>query len=136
MEKIIKLVTSTSATLFVYLFGGWDIALQSLVVAIVLDYLSGLAKGYVTNTLNSSVGLKGIVKKVGILGLVALSVIIDNIAGNTGLIRTMVIYYLVANEGLSIVENLSAMDILIPDFLKNKLEQLKDSNSKGGNENG
>lgn len=136
MKYTIKLITGTLATFLVYLFGGWDVALQSLVVAIVLDYLSGLAKGYVTSTLNSSTGLKGIVKKVGILGVVALAVTIDNIAGSTGLIRTMVIYYLVANEGLSIVENLSAMDILIPDVLQNKLEQIRHTKQpKGGEEN-
>ena len=138
MAKAFKMITGLLATLGVYLFGGWDVALQSLVVAIVLDYLSGIAKGYVTSTLSSKTGLKGLVKKVGILGVVALSVLIDNIVGNTGLIRTMVIYYLVANEGLSIVENLSAMDLLIPDVLQEKLVQIKNANStsKGGEQNG
>lgn len=133
MENVFKLITGGVATLFVYLFGGWDIALQSLVVAIVLDYVSGLAKGYTTGKLNSSVGFKGIVKKLAILCVVAVSVIVDRIAGDTGLIRNMVIYYLVANEGLSIVENLGEMNILIPDFLKAKLEQLQSNNKGGGN---
>ena len=48
-----------------------------------------------------------------LLCLVALSVVVDNVAGNTGLIRTTIIYYLVANEGLSIIENLSEMNIRI-----------------------
>lgn len=130
MESVIKWIVGTFSTIVVYLFGGLDIALQSLLVAIVLDYITGLAKGYTTKTLNSSTGFKGIIKKLCLLCLVALSVVIDHVAGDTGLIRTLIIYYLVANEGLSIVENLSAMDIIVPDFLKEKLEQLKNKGSE------
>lgn len=44
----------------------------------------------------------------------------------------MVIWFLVANEALSILENLAAMDIVIPPFLKEKLEQLKGGNEERG----
>lgn len=132
MEKFLKSIMSVLATNFLYLLGGWDIALQSLIIVIVLDYLTGIAKGYVSKKLNSSKGLKGIVKKISMLCIVAVAVIIDNITGYTGMVRTLIIYYLVANEGLSIIENLSEMDIIIPDFLKSRLEQLK---SKGSDDN-
>ena len=42
----------------------------------------------------------------------------------------MVIYYLVANEGLSILENLGEIGIIVPDFLKKRLEQLKETEEK------
>ena len=132
MEKFLKSIMSVLATNFLYLLGGWDIALQSLIIVIVLDYLTGIAKGYVSKKLNSSKGLKGIVKKISMLCIVAVAVIIDNITGYTGMVRTLIIYYLVANEGLSIIENLSEMDIIIPDFLRSRLEQLK---SKGSDDN-
>ena len=125
MVNIVKGTTSIFATFFVYLLGGLDIALQSLLVVIVLDYITGIAKSYVSKTLNSNKGFRGIVKKLAILCMVALAVIIDHIAGETGLIRTVVIYYLVANEGLSILENLAEMDIIVPSVLKEKLEQIK-----------
>jgi toxin secretion/phage lysis holin len=64
------------------------------------------------------------------LGIVAIAVIIDRLIGDTGLIRNFIIYYLVANEGLSIIENLGEMDIIVPEFLKTKLEQLKDKGDK------
>lgn len=130
MKSIIKLITGSFATFFVYLLGGWDVALQSLLIVIVLDYITGIAKSYVSKKLNSNKGFKGIVKKLAMLGMVALSVVIDHIAGDSGLIRTMVIYYLVANEGLSIVENLAEMDIIVPEFMKDKLEQLKNKGSE------
>lgn len=131
MEKILKSVMSVLSTSFLYLLGGWDIALQSLLIFIILDYLTGIGKAYVTKKLNSNRGLKGIVKKVSMLCIVAVAVIIDNMTGYTGMIRNLVIYYLVANEGLSIIENLSEMGIIIPEGLKNRLEQIK---SKGSDE--
>lgn len=135
MQAIIKSAVSVLATTFIYLFGGCDIALQSLVVFIILDYLTGIAKSYVAKKLNSNKGLKGIVKKLAMLCLVAVAVIIDRITGYTGMVRTLIIYYLVANEGLSILENLSEMNIIVPSFLKDKLEQIRDNNSKEENLN-
>lgn len=135
MQSLIKSVVSFIATTLIYLLGGWDIALQSLIIIIILDYLTGISKGYVTKKLNSSIGFRGIVKKLLMLCIVAVSVIVDRIMGQTGMIRTLIIYYLVANEGLSIIENLSEMNIIIPSFLKEKLEQIKDNNSKVGDSN-
>lgn len=131
MKELVKIITGALSTFFIYLLGGFDIALQSLILFIVLDYLTGISKSYITGTLNSNKGFKGILKKVGILCLVAISVVIDRLIGETGLIRTTVIYYLVANEGLSILENLGQMNIIVPEFLKEKLEQL----SKGSDNN-
>lgn len=125
MVNVIKLITGSIATFFIYLLGGFDIALQSLLIVIVLDYITGLLKASKKKKLSSKIGLKGIKKKIGLLCLVALSTVVDHIAGDSGLIRTMVIYYLVANEGLSIIENLAELDVIIPEFLKEKLEQLK-----------
>ncbi len=128
--EYLKMILSIIGTGCVYIFGGLDVALQCFLIAIVLDYITGLCKAYVTKKLNSKIGLKGIIKKVGLLCLVALAVILDRICGETGLIRTMILYYLVANEGLSIIENLGEMDIIVPQFLKDKLEQLKDKGSE------
>lgn len=132
MQQLIKSVVSVSITTLVYLLGDWDIALQSLIIVIILDYLTGISKSYVSKKLNSTRGIKGIVKKLSMLCMVAVAVIIDKIVGNTGIVRTLIIYYLVANEGLSIIENLGEMDIIVPNFLKEKLEQLKDKTTKDG----
>lgn len=122
---IIKGILATIGTFFAYILGGFDIALQCLVISISLDYITGFMKAYKTSTLNSNTGLVGIFKKVAMLCLVSLAVILDMLVGETGIIRTLVIYYLVANEGLSIVENLGELGILIPEIITEKLEQLK-----------
>lgn len=123
---VIKGVISAVLTTLVYLIGGWDIAMQCLLVMIVLDYLTGMGKSYVSGTLNSNKGLKGIVKKLGLLVLVAVSQVVDVLLNMSGVVRTFIIYYIVANEGLSILENLGKMGIIVPKFLVEKLEQLKE----------
>lgn len=130
MQSAIKSILSAVATTLLFILGGWDIALQSLIIIMIIDYLTGISKSYVAKKLNSNKGFRGIVKKLAMLGIVAIAVIIDRLIGDTGLIRTFIIYYLVANEGLSIIENLGEMDIIVPEFLKNKLEQLKDKGDK------
>ena len=124
--KIISLVASEAATIFIYLFGGIDVALTCLIVAIVLDYVSGMIKAYNKKQLSSKIGFSGILKKIGILILVMLSVLVDRVTGDTGAIRTLVIYYFVANEGLSVLENLGESGIPIPTAIKKALKVLKD----------
>lgn len=133
MKNLINFVTGTLATALVYFLGGWDIALQTLLIVIVLDYITGICKAVYNKKINSSVGLKGIMKKIGYLIIVAVAVILDRIAGNTGAIRTLVIYFFVANEGISILENWGGMGLPLPQKLTDTLEQLKnDNNPKNG----
>ena len=133
MKNFINFITGTLATVLVYFLGGWDIALQTLLIVIVLDYITGICKAIYNKKINSSVGLKGIMKKVGYLIIVAVAVILDRIAGNTGAIRTLVIYFFVANEGISILENWGGMGLPLPQKLTDTLEQLKnDNNPKNG----
>lgn len=128
MDRIFSLIMANVATVFIYLFEGIDVALICLLIAIIIDYLSGIIKAYVTKQLSSSIGLKGILKKVGILCIVALSVLVDRITGETGAIRTLVIYYFVANEGLSIIENLALAGVPIPASLKKALKAIRKEN--------
>ena len=126
IDKVISVITSEVATIFIYLFGGVDVALICLIIAIILDYISGIIKAFNSKQLSSKIGFKGILKKIGILILVMLSVLVDRVSGNTGAIRTLVIYYFVANEGLSILENLGEAGIPIPNAIKKALKVLKD----------
>lgn len=130
MKEIFCTIASGITTGLVYLFGGFDVALSCLVIAIALDYISGLIKAFYTKQLSSKIGFKGLLKKIGILILVMVSVLVDRVAGNTGAVRTLVIYYFVANEGLSIVENLAETNIPIPAVLKRALKAIKKEGNK------
>lgn len=125
MKELFNTIIAFLGTSVIYLLGGLDVAMACLLVAIVLDYISGLIKAYVTKSLSSKIGCKGIIKKVGVLVVVMLAVLIDRVTGETGAIRTLVIYYFVANEGLSIIENLAQADIPIPKSIKKALKALK-----------
>ena len=125
MEKYICIALSFITTNIIYLLGGIDISLQCLIIAIVLDYISGVIKAFTLKQLSSKIGFKGLLKKIGILMIVMLGVLVDRVAGNTGAIRTLVIYYFVANEGLSILENIAITGVPIPNVLKKALKELK-----------
>lgn len=128
MKEIYNGIVATLLTAFVYLVGGLDVAMIALLVAIVLDYVSGFIKAYVTKQLSSQTGFKGIVKKVAVLMIVMLAVLVDRVTGDTGAIRTLVIYYFVANEGLSTIENLGQAGVPIPQSIKKALKALKKEN--------
>ena len=125
MKEAICATLSFILSTILYLLGGIDVALQCLLIAIVLDYISGIIKAFMKKELSSRIGFKGILKKIGLLLLVMVSVLVDKVTGDTGAIRTLVIYYFVANEGLSIIENLSIAGVPIPQGLKKALKALR-----------
>ena len=125
MKHLISNILSVILTTTVYLLGGFDIAIQSLLIVIVIDYLTGIASAIYNKKLSSKMGFKGIIKKFCYLLVVALSVVIDNLLGQSGLIRSLVIYFFVANDGLSIIENMAEMNIKLPQKLIDALEQIK-----------
>ena len=134
MKNIINFITSALLTTVVYFLGGLDIALKTLLIFILLDYVTGVCKSIVKKKVNSIVGIKGIIKKIGYLIIVALSVQLDIITGGTGALRTLVIYFFVANEGISILENWGSIGLPLPKKIMETLEQLKKEN--GGEETG
>lgn len=125
MKNIINDILSVILTTCVYWLGGFDIALQSLIVVMIIDYLTGVSSAIYNKKLSSKSGFMGIIKKFCYLLVVALSVVIDNLTGQSGLIRTLVIYFFVANDGISIIENMAEMNIKLPKKLIDSLDQLK-----------
>lgn len=125
MKYFINNIASVLLTTFIYLLGGMDIALKSLIIIMMIDYITGIASAIYNKKLSSKIGFKGIIKKFSYLCIVALSVVIDNLIGQNGVIRTLVIYFFVANDGLSIIENMAEMNIKLPKKLIDSLEQIK-----------
>lgn len=114
-------------TILGYFFGGFDGFLYTLLSFIFLDYLSGVLSSMVQRSISSEVGFKGLLKKGLILSMVAMGHLLDqNLLGSGETIRTAVIFFYIANEGISILENLSLMGIPIPEKLKKVLMQLSE----------
>ena len=127
MEKVFNSSVAVIATFFTYLFGGWDIALIVLVAFMVLDYATGMMWAYIQKTLNSQIGFRGLIKKCMILVVLIIAVLLDRmINSGTAVFRTLVCYFYIANEGISLLENVSHLGLPIPDKLKNALQQLNE----------
>lgn len=121
--------------------GGVDTMLIALAVFMAVDYVTGLAVALIFHKskktegggASSKEGFKGIVKKICILLLVGLAHEIDIIV-DVDYIRSITIMFFVANEGLSVLENLGLMDVKYPAFLTKALEILRDKAEGEGND--
>ncbi len=120
------------------LLGGWDITLQVLLCCMAADYITGLIVAGVfhnsgksaSGALESRAGFKGLMRKCAVLLLVFLAALLDNYTGHS-FVRPAVCMFFIANEGLSILENVGLMGVPYPKFLKNMLEALKKQSNDG-----
>ena len=110
-----------------YFLGGYDGLLYALVVFMVADYLTGVMCAINDQKLSSSVGFRGICRKVLILVLVGVANILDvQVIGTGAVLRTAVIFFYLSNEGISLLENAAHLGLPIPEKLKLVLEQIHD----------
>lgn len=130
-DERVSTTVAILGTILTWLFGAWDTAFMVLICFMVLDYLAGLNKAYINKQLSSSIGFRGIAKKSVIFIVLIVSVLLDRLIG-TGqwFFRTLVCYFYIANEGISILENCCQMGLPIPEKLKIALEQLRDKEDK------
>lgn len=124
---------SIIGTVFCYLVGGYDKLIEALLVAMLLDYISGMLAAYLNpeKKLSSQRGMRGIVKKVMIMLVVAIAHFVDYATGQDALIRSMVVMFFLGNEGLSIIENAANAGLPMPEKLKASLEQLTKEKQEG-----
>ena len=108
-----------------WFLGGVDGFLYALIAFTVIDYITGVMCAITDKKLSSSVGFKGICRKVLIFTLVGIGNIVDvYVLGQGGVLRTAVIFFYLSNEGVSIMENSAHLGLPIPAKLKEVLEQL------------
>ena len=99
---------------------------QPLVAFVVLDYITGVLCAIVEKRLSSETGFKGICQKVMIFCLVGMANLLDTqIIGSGSMLRTAVIFFYCANEGISITENAACIGLPVPEKLRKVMEQLK-----------
>lgn len=134
LNKYFKEGVAIAGTGLTWLFGDWDTALEILVLFMVLDYCTGVLKSYVNHQLSSDSGLKGIARKCVILIVLIIAVALDRLL-ETGhwVFRTLICYFYIANEGISVLENCAALGLPIPPRLSEALIQLKDGEKKDPN---
>lgn len=130
---LIRWLGAGIATAATFLFGGADRWLISLIAIVAIDYISGVVAAFINHEVNSKKGSAGIFKKVLFFCVVAVSNIIDEATGAGGVLRSLTIGFLLANESISILENCGRCGIPLPKRLLETLEQLKNNTNGGGN---
>ncbi|MEA4816817.1 hypothetical protein SDC9_198809 [bioreactor metagenome] len=134
MKEFWNVVQVTFATIGGWLgwfMGGCDGLLYALIAFVVVDYITGIMCAIVDKKLSSTVGFRGIFKKVLIFTLVGIAHILDmNVIGTGSVLRTAIIFFYISNEGVSLLENAGHLGLPIPVKLKEVLEQLHDRAAK------
>lgn len=127
----LKGVVAIVGTALTWLFGTWDTALMVLACFMVLDYCTGVIRAFINKEVSSDIGLKGIARKAVILIVIIVAVLLDRLL-NTGtwVFRTIVCYFYIANEGISLLENCAGLGLPVPESIQNALVQLKDGEKK------
>ena len=140
--KTIQVVVSAVITGLLYYLGIVAVPIIILIIAMIIDYVTGMMSAWLNSELSSKKGIKGIVKKVSYLALVAVAMIVDwlifqglqqiNVDLNYSVFfAILVTVWLIINELISVLENLSRMGVPIPNFLKKLINRLKTTVDKG-----
>lgn len=131
-SALIAVAVGALSSYFLKLF----IPLVVLLLVMLLDWITGLSKAWKRGELSSRVGLQGLIKKVGYLAIVVVAGVMDwlfdyglSIAGIDFklpfLVAAIVMVWLIINELISILENVAALGVPVPPFIKKLLARLK-----------
>lgn len=112
-----------------YLFGDVKF-LHLLLLLMLLDIVTGLFKAFKNGNLWSRKSLFGYARKVLILVVIILANVIDQILALNGAVAYATVLFYIANEGLSITENLAEVGVLVPTSLADKLRNINDDSKR------
>ena len=136
LDDVIDFFTAGIVGLLGWFFGGIDGFVKVLITFSIIDFITGLMAAYMKRELNSSVGFTGIARKTSMFCLVGVAHIIDlYMLGDTAMLKTSVTLFYAVNEGISIFENVDALGIPIPQFLKDRLFNLKEQMTTSKSQN-
>lgn len=127
--RLCKVVCATLMSLFL----GLHVMIQLLVYAIAFDIATGLVAGWIDRQISSELGRRGVAKKTLMLLAVAAAEVAGRHAGleisvpwggTWGLGAAVAGYYAI-QEAISIAENLARAGVPLPQFVVERLKQLK-----------
>lgn len=117
------------------LFGTFNETFETLLILMVIDYITGISAAYINPNMKLDSGKcrAGALKKFVILLLISTVYRIDLIEHTTT--KNIVILFFIGSEGLSILENAANCGLPIPKKLKDTLAKFTDSKKAGRNDN-
>lgn len=135
-NKELQAFISAAFAGLLYYLGIVAVPIIMLVFAMIIDYITGMSAAWYNSELSSKKGIRGIVKKVSYLALVVVAMIIDWLISQglqqinvdfhySVFFAVLVAVWLIINELISTLENLSRIGVPIPNFLKKIINRLK-----------
>ena len=121
MKETICMAFGLVGSCVAYLLGGWDTAVVTLFIFMVIDYITGLMVAGIfhkssktdTGALESNASWKGLAKKFATFLIIIVDNMLDKQIGES-ILRDGVCITFIANECLSIIENAGLMGVPIP----------------------
>ena len=133
MENIgtgVKFGIAIGGSVFSWIYGDWSQIFWVLILLVVGDYLSGIAASVVEQNVSSKVGYVGIIKKLGIFLVIAMAHQLDLVFGDTNALRDAAIFFYMANELISVVENAGRIGLPLPPSITKVIAALKEKGDK------
>lgn len=127
--NVASIITGVVGGVVVSWLGGMDAILHALIVVVVVDYITGLAKAWNLKEISSRIGFVGLIRKICIFVVIAVAVEVEKVIGSSIPLREIVIMFYLANEGISFLENISVF-INFPDQIKDAFLQIRGTPDK------
>lgn len=127
MKEKINSIIMLGGTFLTYILGTFDTVLIITVTFMGFDYLSGVLAGTKNNQLDSKIGIQGVKKKAFMLIYIIVGTLLDRLINNGAwTFRTLMCFYIIGTEGISILENGGKLGVPYPKKLFDVLNQLKE----------
>lgn len=138
------LVSGVCAAISAYL-GALAVPLVVLICVMICDYITGMTSAYIKGQLSSKKGWTGIIKKACYMAAVIVGIVLDYVVskacaqmhievGVSFYFGLLIIVWLILNELLSIIENLSEIGVPMPEWLKKAVEKISGKIDEKGKE--
>ena len=139
-DKILKYAAAALGAV-AGIFGGWSWLMTVLLAFMAADYVSGTLVAWMGRSekteyggLSSKVGAMGLVRKGLMMMVVLVAALLDKALGmGNAMFRDAACWFYVANEGISLMENLNLAGVPFPRKLKELLgEKAAENDDKEG----
>ena len=130
IETILNSIFSLIATTVTCFIGSMDTLFITVIVFMIIDYITGVVKHFSPeykkkDGISSARGLWGFIKKFLYILVIVIGYRID-ILMNIDILRNAICYFFIANEGISILENLTEMGVPFPNIVTKYLEVIQE----------
>lgn len=121
-----KVQAAVSVALFglSQLLGGWTPAMTTLITLVALDFVSGFSRAAIQQRLSSKESWQGIGKKVLMFVIICLAAQVDGLLNANSVLRNATVIFYCVSESLSVIENVAAAGMPVPQAVRDALAQL------------